>query len=200
MLITAEWLHNTYDVDITCARLSLAIDAASGAEYLSCSPVFPTPELAQQAVLRRAPMMRTGWENWDAALKAVTNPAVSEFFKTQIQAKQEFNLGKRMLCYRVEGKRRFYVSAKTDRAYCWQAGRFDNDLAFWSNRLSAPQTIAPVADGMALRFFLSDAKDFAVFMVAATQELVPSVWASSPEAQEQENSEEVIVPRRADSI
>lgn len=182
VLVAAEWLQTSYNVDITCARLSLSIDAASGAEYLSCSAVFPTPELAEQAIPRRAPVAKLAWEDWDAALASIKNSAVADFFRNQIQSKQESNLGKRLLCYRLDGKRRFFVSAKTDRAYCWQEGRFDNDIDFWSKRLAAPASIAPVKDATSLRFSLSSAQDFSNFLEAATRDLKACAWmADIPE-------------------
>jgi len=180
VLVAAEWLHNGYGVDIRCVRLALSKDILSAAEYLSCSSVFPTPELAEQAASRRIAVAKTPWENWDIALTSITNPVVVDFFRNQIHLKRESNLAKRMLCYRIERKRRFFVSAKTDRAYCWQEGRFENDVDFWSKRLSSPQTISPVKDGMALRFFLTDSKDFSSFLDAAEHELRASTWTGAP--------------------
>ncbi|MEP7354544.1 MAG: hypothetical protein ABI824_15060, partial [Acidobacteriota bacterium] len=47
VLAAADWLYQRYDVEIACARLSLAVDRNTGAEYLSCTQIFPTPELAE---------------------------------------------------------------------------------------------------------------------------------------------------------
>jgi len=40
VLVGAEWLHNKYDLDILCCRISLSTDSASGVEYLRTAAEF----------------------------------------------------------------------------------------------------------------------------------------------------------------
>lgn len=188
VLKAAEWLHNNYSVDITCARLSLSKDDASGAEYLHCSLVFPSVELAQQAITRRSVGTKAPWEDWDEALAAISNPAVTEFFQAQLQLNQDSNLRKRMLTYRVGSKRRFFIWAKMDHAYCWQEGRFDNDLNFWSKQLARPESVAAVKEGSSLRFSLCTTQDFSTFVQAVTSDLRERDWLQLPTSEESELS------------
>ena len=52
LLIGAEWLNDNFGVSILCCRIALATDAESENEYLVCSNIYPTPELAQVAISR----------------------------------------------------------------------------------------------------------------------------------------------------
>src|SRR5215813_10636353 len=175
VLIAAEWLHETYGVDIVCCRITLATDEATKAEYLSCTTVFPAPELAKQAVPRRA-TSSSPWDSWEAALSTLGNPAMHDFFKREIDANQESYLRDKTLCYRIGGKRRFFLSARAEWAYCWQEGRFAEDSDFWSAKLTRPESIKPVKSGRALSFVLSTAGDFSAFQNAVTTELVSAGW------------------------
>ena len=110
VLIGAEWLNERHTVDIICCRIALAMDVASGNEFLVCSNIFPAPEVAQQAI-RRGPkgpgVSKPKWSNWDAALAAVTNHVVADYFKKEVEARQGIDcyLPKRILHYRIAGKK-----------------------------------------------------------------------------------------------
>jgi hypothetical protein len=85
VLVGAEWLHNKYELDILCCRISLSSDHASGAEYLACTPVFPAPELAVQAVPRRRGIAQTiPWGDWAQALTDLSNSAIADYYKSQL--------------------------------------------------------------------------------------------------------------------
>jgi hypothetical protein len=183
VLVGAEWLHTKYELDILCCRISLSTDPTSGAEYLACTPVFPAPELAVQAVPRRRGVTQNiPWRDWDQALSSLSNPAIAEYYKSQLKSGRESTLRDRCLMYRIDGKRRWFLSARDTRAYCWQVGRFQGDLEFWSKRLSNPSSTKPVQNGTALRFFVSTAADFAAFDKAATQELLKVEWTQDSAA------------------
>lgn len=62
--------------------------------------------------------------------------------------------------YLSNGKRRWYLTAHKKKAYMWQAGRFDKDIEFWKQRVSDPQNVGPVKQGLALRIYLSTEQDF----------------------------------------
>jgi hypothetical protein len=194
VLVGAEWLHNKYELDILCCRISLSVDPASGAEYLACTPVFPAPELAVQAVPRRRGVTQNlPWRDWDHALSSLSNSALADYYKSQLQAGRENTLRDRSLMYRIDGKRRWFLSARDNRAYCWQVGRFQGDMEFWSKRLGDSSSIKPVQSGTALRFFVSTAADFSAFHKAATEELLKVEWTqeSHAEAMAEEEPEPV---------
>jgi hypothetical protein len=179
VLIGAEWLNEKYDVDIVCCRIALARDTATCAEYLVCSNIFPAPEVAQQAVRRgrkRATAGRSKWSGWDAALAAVNNPAIVAYFRREIETKRDNYLARRSLRYRLEGKRRWTVRARTRYAYVAQRGRFEGDVDYWRAGLSQPDQVEPIADGRNLRFHLYTEQDCKFFHQAATQELVKRNW------------------------
>ena len=180
VLVGAEWLHNKYELDILCCRISLSSDHASGAEYLACTPVFPAPELAVQAVQRRGEPPTIPWRDWEQALADLGNSAIADYYKSQLQRGRESYLRRRALIYRIEGKRRWFLSARDDRAYCWQEGRFKGDIDFWSKRLSDANSLKAVKRGSALRFFLSTADDFNAFDKAVSQELLGVEWTQEP--------------------
>lgn len=193
LLIGAEWLSEQYGVDIICCRIALATDAATGSEYLVCSNIYPAPELAKVAVSRgrnRAGTSDAKWSDWDAALSAITNTAVTSYFKQEIAANRESYLRKRILRYRVAGKRRWFLAARNKNAYVWQEGRFEGDIEFWRQRLSKSDDVEPVKRGECLRLFLNTADDFQSFHDAATEKLQSSEWLDvAPE----EELEEVVV-------
>jgi hypothetical protein len=171
VLATAKWLSEQYEVSISCWRAELASDTS--AEYLSLSCIYPPPELAKAARSRRAPRSERPpkWSDWDEALKAITNPAVVQFYRTRLKENWPSRLRRRTLIFEVENKRRFVMSARTRHAYVWQRGRFDGDEEFWRGRLNPTCRFEAVADGRAMRFFLSSTDDFDAFWRAYKEDM-----------------------------
>jgi hypothetical protein len=168
VLATAEWLTDKYDLDIRCYQLNLATDGKM--EFLSCTCIYPAPELRQHAV-RRGRHGDSKWVNWNTALEAIEHLASKEFFRREVEAGCENNLNKRSLVYRLDGKRRFFVAVRTKNTYVWQKGRFTNDISFWKKRLDSPLEIEPVNDAKSLRFYLTTTNDFKSFKQAIVEEL-----------------------------
>ncbi|NKC16265.1 MAG: hypothetical protein GKR94_29895 [Gammaproteobacteria bacterium] len=185
LLIGAEWLSDNYGVDVMCCRIAVAKDAATNNEYLVCSNVYPAPELAQEAVprgRRKSATNKAKWSDWDSALAKIKNSAVADYYREQLEAKRESYLRKRILHYRIDGKRRWFAAARQARSYVWQHGRFDGDIEFWQHGLSDAKAVKPVKDGKCLSFFLATKDDFDFFHQAATEKLLASEWlAGSPE-------------------
>jgi hypothetical protein len=186
VLIGAEWLSERHNVDIICCKLSLAKDSPTGAEFLVCSNIFPAPEIVQQAVRRRlrgTSPSKPKWSNWDAALSDVANQAVASFVKSELAARDgnDCNLRKRLLRYRIAGKRRWNLSARRQTANVWQHGRFDGDVAFWRSGVSHPDLVKEVKDGLCLSLSLSTENDFRFFRDAVTNGLVNKTWTSLTE-------------------
>ena len=75
VLATAEWLGEQYDLDIRCYQLKLATD--DKLEYLSCTCIYPAPELREYAKRRsRRGKSRKRWSDWETALATVENAAL----------------------------------------------------------------------------------------------------------------------------
>jgi hypothetical protein len=192
LLIGAEWLSEQYGVDIICCRIAVAKDTASNAEYLVCSNVYPAPELAKEAVARSGKQggsSKVKWPDWETALSGVTNPAVSAYFKQEIDTNRDSYLPKRILRYRVDGKRRWNVAARNKNAYVWQLGRFAGDVEFWQKGLSEPEDVKPVKEGECLRQFLNSSEDFQFFHYAAMAELQSADWSGASPEEELEEAE-----------
>lgn len=171
LLIAAEWLHEIYSVDIRCFRLQLSQE--NGCDYLTCTCIYPPIEIAEltRRSANRPAQTSTAWADWDSALEAVENPAVREFFRAELGRQQESRLPYRELIYRVDGKRRFWVSCRRKYAYVWQWGRFETDEAYWRQRLSEPDHVQRVQENRSVRFHLSSVDDFAAFSDALKTEI-----------------------------
>jgi hypothetical protein len=182
VLIAAEWLTEEYGANVLCCRLSLAKDAATGSEYLSCSNIFPMPELAGLALARHhnQSTITPQRSDWDTALSSVNNQALVNFFRTALANNQEHYLAKRELLFRITGTRRWFMAARREYAYVWQFARFDGDLDFWKEGLSEPTTVCPVNDSAGLRPRLVTVNDFQFFKDAASQTLLQTNWAEEP--------------------
>ena len=171
VLVTAEWLNERYGVDIRCYRIALSAEGET--EFLTCTCIYPPPELTQHAIRR----VRNGgshplkWADWDAALAPIENPAIVNFFGQELAAGRDSNLRKRALRYRLGGKRRLAILAREKAAYVWQTGRFENDVQFWTTKLGVEARVEPVKSGQCLRFFLSTDKNFLKFSEALQKEL-----------------------------
>jgi len=193
VLATAKWLSERYEVNVACWRAELASDVS--VEYLSLSCICPPPELAKAARSRRAPRAERPpkWADWDEALSAITNPAVVRFYRARLNEKWLSRLRRRMLVFQVENKHRFVMQARTRHAYVWQRGRFDGDEDFWRSKLGPTCRLDPVADGRAMRFFLSTDDEFDAFWHAYREEMPSKAFhhepATEPEMDEDAESD-----------
>src|SRR6056297_1393994 len=183
LLVSAEWLNQQHGVDITCCRIAVAKDSATNSEYLVCSNVYPAPELAKESVSRGRKHAGTGkvkWPDWKSALAGVTNPAVTSYIEQELAADRESYLPKRILRYRLGGKRRWFLAARTKNACVWQQDRFDGDVEYWQSGLRDPSVVNPVKRGTCLRFFLTTAEDFRFFNDAVKTKLINAEWLGGP--------------------
>jgi hypothetical protein len=172
VLVTAKWMTEKYDLDIRCYRLALSSD--NEAEFLTCTCIYPPSEIVQHATRRgrQGGVRREPWPDWDMALANIQNPAVLDFFKRELAAGQDNYLRKRILHYRLQGRRRFEISAHKKAAYVWQAGRFRDDVKFWVGKIGTHADVKPVRkDRTSLRFFLSSEQDFGRFSDAFKNDL-----------------------------
>ncbi|HBJ34234.1 MAG TPA: hypothetical protein DDZ51_05600 [Planctomycetaceae bacterium] len=179
LLIGAEWLNEKFGVDITCCRIAVAKDVATNSEYLVCSNVYPAPEIVKEAVSRgrkHTVISKAQWADWKTALASVSNLAVTSYFEREVSADRESYLRKRILRYRVAGKRRWFLAARNRNAYLWQQGRFEGDVDFWKKGLSNPDDVKPVKSGQCLRLFLYTTGDFQFFHDAASRQLQSAEW------------------------
>lgn len=119
------------------------------------------------------------------------NPELVTYYNEELAANRECYLRKRILHYRIEGKRRWFVAARKAKAYVWQNGRFDGDIEFWKKGVSVPDEVKPVKDAKCLSFLLATKGDFQFFHQAATKELQKTDWLdAAPEEDMEEVAEE----------
>ncbi len=180
LLVAAERLHESYDVDIRCFRLQLSKE--KGTDYMTCTCIYPPIEIAG---LTRGPG-KTGpaWVDWDSALEAVENVAERNFVRAELARHQESRLSYRQVIYRMGGKRRFYLGCRKKYAYVLQWGRFEEDEAYWRKALSEPEQVQKIADKRGLRFHLTTPDDFAAFGKAMQSELTKVDFTEAPETDE----------------
>ena len=169
VLVTAEWLSEKFDLDIRCYRIGLSSDGT--ATFLTCTCIYPAPELVEHAIRRRGPGKPTRWPDWETALATLGNDIVAAFFRKELSAGRENYLRKRILRYRIKGKHAWSVVARKEHAYVWQEARFKDDEKYWVKKIGDQAHVQPVKDGRALRFHLTSAKDFEKFLDAVHREL-----------------------------
>jgi hypothetical protein len=103
VLIAAEWLNEGFNVDVRCARLSLSSDGAN--DFLTCSVIFPPPEITEHAVRRGTSRRATPrWGGWDEALADCDNAALVACFKRQLANGARNNLSRRLITVPVGGR------------------------------------------------------------------------------------------------
>lgn len=183
LLIATEWLHEHYDVDIRCYRLHLSQENETN--YLTCTCIYPPIEIASlsRASSSRQAQTTTRWTDWNTALEAVENTAVKDFYRAQLANHQEARLPYRELIYRIDGRRRFWLSCRRRYVYVWQRGRFENDETYWRDILSEPNHVQQVNENRELRFHLSSAADFTSFDRAISEDMNGKEFTDAPEVQ-----------------
>jgi hypothetical protein len=184
LLASAEWLIEKYGMDVLCCRVAMSQDPDTEAEYLLCSNVLPAPELAEQAIRRGrrvAATQSSSPPNWDAVLAKITVPVVREFFAGELAAGRNEYLPSRILIYSSGGHQRWHVSARTKKGYVYQIGRFPGDIELWKKKMSEPDEVVEVRDGLRIRFFLYTSSDFQNFRTFVTGEGQAVEWLSSQE-------------------
>jgi len=141
LLLGAEWLSEKHDVDVRCYRLTLSKDGNS--EYLQGVCAYPPQETLQFAAARAGRAVGAANEdgNWEQKLAAAQNQHVVDFFREELARNREANPRYASLHFRLEGRRRFSTYLKQRFASIRQHGRFENDLAFWRERMSQPDKI-----------------------------------------------------------
>jgi hypothetical protein len=189
LLVAAEWLHESFGVDIRCYRLQLSQE--NGNDYLTCTCIYPPIEIATltRGSDNRPVQTGTSWASWDAALEVVENVALKDFVRAELSRHQESRLRYREVIYRIGGDRRFYLSCRTQYAYVWQRGRFKEDQAYWQRVLSEPDHVQQVNGNRALRFHLTTAADFAAFGKAMSQDLANVALSETADLDRPSNGE-----------
>lgn len=160
VLVTAEWLTNFYGVDIKCFRLNISKEDESN-EYLSCTCIFPPPEIADHVKTRARKRTSGGnyFGSWDEIYDTITVPGLIKFLRNEIENGRENYIKHKTIHFRINGKREFLIAARTNRLYVWQHNRFDEDIDFWKERLGEHVGIEEVKNGDSLRFFLYTEED-----------------------------------------
>jgi hypothetical protein len=190
LLVASEWLHENFGVDVRCYRLQLSQEA--GNDYLTCTCIYPPIEIASLTRRgERSSEIRTEkWADWPSALNVVKNAAVRTFFETELaNPNQENRLARRELIYRFDGKRRFWVGVRKERAYVFQGRRFEDDEEFWKKLLSSPQSVGTRFEGRSLKFVLVTPEDFTAFKNALLNDIKSKTFSELPE-NETEGEEE----------
>jgi hypothetical protein len=157
LLKATEWLFDNYGVDIKCYEITSFKDESS--DYVSFHLVFPPRELAEQASKRgrrKVGKFVDGTSFDDTSIKTGSEIVKAFFEHPPISAERT---SKGIAC-RVGGERRLFAEPRKASSYCWQHGRFDNDLDFWRGRLSQPSRVAEVNSNKSLRFYLFTQDDF----------------------------------------
>src|SRR5262249_42549115 len=147
LLVSAEWLHEKYDVDIRCYRLQLSQE--DGTDYLTCTCICPPIEIA---TLTRGPRAGAGtdWPDWNSALQGIDNTAVKDFYRAELGQNRESRLQTGSLIYRFDGKRRFRIRFRQKFAHVRQFGRFNADDVYWRQLVSEPNQVQQVRAGEGL--------------------------------------------------
>ncbi len=142
------------------------------------APTYIRPELSAESVIRgrSGPGRPLNWKDWESALANIENQSVKDFFEKELADGREAYLRKRTLRFRVQGKRRFNVSARKKLAYVWQIGRFRDDVEYWTKVIGETAEAKPVRQGRCLRLYLQNDKEFRSFENAYLKETETFRW------------------------
>jgi len=187
VLRTAQWLTDSYGLNITCYQISLAKEEGAGPEYLSAMQLFPPRELATQARKRGAQRSEesTKFADIETLLESCDNEAVKAYFLSAPTQRRNKRLDS--FVFPAIGKMRFRVRPKGTYVRVIQLGRFDGDEPVWKKNLSSPSILVHASD---LRFRLFTESDIAVFSSFTQNELPKITWTKSVSSDEEEASEE----------
>ncbi len=160
VLVTAEWLTEKYELDVRCYRLALSTEAER--DFLTCTCIYPPPEITEHAIRRKHGGLPEPlpWSDWETALAETENPAVADFFRSELAAGRENNLRYRRIQWRFDGKRRFRAMARRKYAVVKQYGRFTDDTKFWTDTLGTEIKLRELDHGENLRFLLEKKEQF----------------------------------------
>ena len=156
--------------------------------------MYPPKELVEEARKRGKGKRGTRpdkWPDWDSALANIPNQDLVAYYKQRLEDNHESYLKKRILRYRLNGKRRWFMAARKKLAYVWQQGRFDGDIEFWQGKISQSDSVQPVKDEKCLRLYLETASDFTAFHDATTNELQNVSWLDVREEQSPDDGEQL---------
>ena len=172
VLVTAEWLTNYYGLDIKCYRLNISLEE-NGNEYLSCTCIFPPPEISQHVTKRGRKRASASVQpgNWDDILASIDNDAMEDFLRHELADGINNNAKHKELYHKINGTRQFFMGARKNRLYVWQYNRFENDMEYWLEKLGDHIDVCEMDGGKSLRFYVSKAEDFVSFKAAIENEL-----------------------------
>ena len=124
VLATAEWLNEPHDVNIACYRITVGHHEGHG-HYVSCTKIFPAPELEDLATLRGKKKITDGMPtNWDAVLARCQNPDVVKFSRERLEQNQRRNPKGNAFAYPKTGSIHWFVQIRRTCAFVYQVGRF----------------------------------------------------------------------------
>lgn len=108
LLVAAEWLHESFGVDIRCYRIQLSREE-NGDDYLTCTCIYPPIEIATltRGSDSRPGRTATAWGSWNVVVESIENTALKDFVGAELARKQEERLTDRQIIYRIDGQRRF---------------------------------------------------------------------------------------------
>ncbi len=173
VLSTAEWLTKNYGVDIRCYRLLLSADGEK--EYLTCSCIYPPPEIREHAIKRGAKKnigsTSIGVADWETILSNIANDNVADFVRSELDAGRKNNPNLKRLIFSIPGRSVGILVVQKARACFWQYKRFENDEEFWEQKIGSHSEPKSVNNGKSLRFYLKSKEDFQSFKDAFSIEL-----------------------------
>jgi len=183
VLKTAEWLTDSYGLNITCYQISLGQELVEAKEYLTAVQLFPPRALASQARRRGALKSEVAnkFPEIEELLPSCTSQAAITLFSSRLSDRR--NRRRDSLVFPQIGKMRFLVRPKRDYARVSQRGRFEGDENFWKSCLAAP-IIRPHPTYM--RFRLISEEDVQAFIQFSLEKLPTLIWTKSV-AEEDDN-------------
>jgi hypothetical protein len=182
LLTAAEWLSERYGVGVTCAKVGLAKDQATGAEYLACSTVYPPPELAEVALVRPGAARRlTEPGDWESILAGVDS-GLANLVRALLDGGATSNLARPALYVP-----RFGIGVRKSKGQLsvTQRSRFAGDLGYWQQRLSSPTAVTVSSDGRKLRLALRTQTDFDAFRRFIATESSTTAWGRESTADDE---------------